>query len=56
MLFVAGVVVVVVVLLVAAATVDGVVVEVALAWFLLSLLDLELEDPMFEEKNQCIDS
>ena len=41
MLLVAGAVLVVV-LLVAAATVDGVVVEVALACF----LDLELDDPI----------
>jgi len=45
MLLVAGAVVVVV-LLVAAATVDGVVVEVALACF----LDLELDDPIVERE------
>jgi len=51
MLLVAGVVVVLVVaagVLVAAATVDGVVVEVALACF----LDLELEDPIVERRKK----
>lgn len=50
MLLVAGVVVVLVAagVLVAAATVDGVVVEVALACF----LDLELEDPIVERRKK----
>jgi hypothetical protein len=51
MLLVAGAVVVVV-LLVAAATVDGVVVEVALACF----LDLELDDPIVGREKRLIDS
>jgi hypothetical protein len=51
MLLVAGAVAVVV-LLVAAATVDGVVVEVALACF----LDLELDDPIVGREKRLIDS